>query len=110
MCETASLITSSSASGVKYIGLNVLVSYLVNMEAKEKLSVEYLEIDSTLLKNYRKLSKDSLDLYICMKIFRVSYCLFELTKIPSKNFKYLLVTMLPHHPSCIQPVNFNLVF
>ena len=49
LCETASLIISYSASGVKSIGFPVLGSFFVYMEAKEKLNVEYLEIYPTLL-------------------------------------------------------------
>ena len=41
LCDTDSLITSSLTSGVKYIALPVLGSYLVYMDAKEKLNVEY---------------------------------------------------------------------
>ena len=47
--DTASLITSSLTSGVKYIVLPVLGSSLVYMEAKEKLDAEYVEIYPTLL-------------------------------------------------------------
>ena len=51
LCKTACLIDSSSTYGVKFIGLSVIGSYLVNMEVKEKLNVEYIEIDPTLLQN-----------------------------------------------------------
>ena len=51
VCETASLITSSSDSGVKYFGLNFLGSYFLNMEEKAKLNVESINIDPILLKN-----------------------------------------------------------
>ena len=60
-CETASLITSSSISGVKSIGLPVRVSSIVQMEAKSKLNVKYFEIDTTLAKS-RKLAKSRLDI------------------------------------------------
>ena len=50
-CETASLITSSLSSGVKSIGWPVLWSSFVHMEAKEKLNVEYFDIEPTLLQN-----------------------------------------------------------
>ena len=40
-CETSSLITSSSASGVRYVGLPVIGSYFAHMESKAKLNVEY---------------------------------------------------------------------
>ena len=51
MCETASLITSYSTSGIKSIGFPVLGYPLVNIDAKEKLDVEYIEIDLNLLQN-----------------------------------------------------------
>ena len=51
LCETASLISSSLASGVKSIGLTVIGSYLVHMEARSKSNVEYTDIHPTLLKN-----------------------------------------------------------
>ena len=47
--ETTSIITLSSASGVKSIGFPVLGSSFVHMEAKVKLNVEYLDIDPNLL-------------------------------------------------------------
>ena len=49
LCETDFLINSSSFSGVKSIGLPVLVSFFVHMEEKANLNVEYLKIDPTLL-------------------------------------------------------------
>ena len=49
LCETASLITYYSSSGVKSFFLSVIVSFFVHIEAKEKLNVEYLEIDNALL-------------------------------------------------------------
>ena len=52
-CETASLINSFSWSGVKYIGLPVLGSSLVHMEAKAKLNVEYIKIYLTLFQKYQ---------------------------------------------------------
>ena len=48
-CDTSSLITSSSASGVKSIGLPVIGFYFVNMEAKAKLNVVCPEINPTVL-------------------------------------------------------------
>ena len=51
LCETASLISLSSTSGVKSIVLPFLGFYLVNMEAKAKLDMESLDIDPTILKN-----------------------------------------------------------
>ena len=51
LCETASLITSSSASGVKQIGFSVLCSSFVSMESRSKLDVVSLEIYPTLLQN-----------------------------------------------------------
>ena len=53
--ETASLITSSSDSGVRNIGFPVLVSSFLYMEAKERLNVWYLEIDPTILQNTENL-------------------------------------------------------
>ena len=55
LCETASIITSSSYSGVKSIGLLVLGYSFVNMEEKAKLNVEYIEIYPTLLQNSENL-------------------------------------------------------
>ena len=54
-CETVSLINSSSSSGVKPIGLPVLGSSFVHMEAKVNLNLEYLEIDTTFLQNSENL-------------------------------------------------------
>ena len=62
LCDTASLITSSSASWVKYISLPVIVSSLAHTYEKSKLIVEYLEIYHTLLEKSRKPSKSRLDL------------------------------------------------
>ena len=62
LCETASLITSPSTYGVKSIGLPILGSSLVHVEAKSKLNVESLEIYPTLLKNPANLLKPS---WIC---------------------------------------------
>ena len=56
-CETISLINSSSSSGVKPIVFPVHGSSLVNIEAKEKFKVEYLDIDTTLLQNKAKFLK-----------------------------------------------------
>ena len=49
LCETASLITSSSAYGVKSIYLPVIGFSLVHLEARNNLNVEYIEIDTILL-------------------------------------------------------------
>ena len=49
-CETASLITSYSTSGVKSIDLTVLGSHLVQMESKAKSNMGYIGIYTTLLK------------------------------------------------------------
>ena len=51
LCDNASLITSYSTYGVKYIVLPVIGSSILNMEAKEKLDIKSLEIYPTLLKN-----------------------------------------------------------
>ena len=48
LCETPPLITSDSTSGLKPIGLTVLGSSIVKIEAKSKLNVEYIEIDPNL--------------------------------------------------------------
>ena len=48
-CETESLITSSSTSGVKSTSLPILCPYIFHMDSKEKLNVKYLEIDPSLL-------------------------------------------------------------
>ena len=50
-CEAASLITSHLYSGVKTIVLRVIDSSFLRMKSKEKLNVEYLEIDLILLQN-----------------------------------------------------------
>ena len=50
-CNTASLLTSSSTSWGKSIDLPVIGSFLVNMEAKAKLKVEYIDIDRNILQN-----------------------------------------------------------
>ena len=55
LCETISLITSSSTSGVKTIGLTFLGSSILHMDAKAKLNLEYREIDPTLLQNLSNL-------------------------------------------------------
>ena len=57
LCETVSLINPSSTYRIKSIGLPVLSSYLVNMESKAKLNLEYIEIDPTLLQNPENLLK-----------------------------------------------------
>ena len=51
LCEPASLITSHLYSGVKTIVLPVIDSSFLRMKSKEKLNVEYLEIDLILLQN-----------------------------------------------------------
>ena len=48
LCETEPKITSCLTNGVKSSGLHVLGSLIVHMEAKEKLNIEYLDIDPTL--------------------------------------------------------------
>ena len=64
-CDSDSLITSSSASVVKYIGLPVLGSSWVHMDTKAKLNVEYLEIDTTLLQNTEnRLNPDCISKYV----------------------------------------------
>ena len=50
MCETESLMTPYSTSGIKFIGLNVVGSSRVHIKSKERLNVESLEIDPTILK------------------------------------------------------------
>ena len=56
-CDTASVITSSSASGVKYVALTFLGSFLFHIESKANLDVKYLETDTTLLQNPENLLK-----------------------------------------------------
>ena len=58
--ETVSLITSYSTSEVKYIYFTVIGYPLVLMEAKEKLNVESLDIDTNLLQNPDNLLKPAL--------------------------------------------------
>ena len=53
--ETASLITSSSTYGVKSIGLTVIGSYPVNMEANAKLNAGYIKTNPTLLEKLENL-------------------------------------------------------
>ena len=50
MCDTASSIPSFSTSGVKSIGFPGIEFSLVYIEIKEKLNVEYPEMDTTLMK------------------------------------------------------------
>ena len=50
-CKAASLIASSSVFALKFIGFPVIGSSFVHMEAKAKLNMEYLGIDSNLLQN-----------------------------------------------------------
>ena len=51
LCDTESLITSSSTSRVKSIGLPVIGFYLVITYTKENINVESLDIDHNSLKN-----------------------------------------------------------
>ena len=51
LCENSSLITASSTSGVKYIGLPVIGSSIFHIEANAKLNVEYIEIYSTIFQH-----------------------------------------------------------
>ena len=64
LCETTSLISSLSYSGVKSIGLPVLGSSFVHTEEKARLNVEYHDINTTLLKNPSNLLKPDLSLII----------------------------------------------
>ena len=59
LCDTEYLITSSSTSKVKSIGLPALGSSLVHMDIKTKLNVEYLKIDPNLMKNTENLLNQS---------------------------------------------------
>ena len=62
LCETASIISSYSWFGVKYIGLTFLGPSFVYMDATARLLVEYIENYHTILQNSEKLAKASLDI------------------------------------------------
>ena len=80
LCDTAYIIPSCSTSGIKYIGLTVLGSPLIHMEAKEKINMDSLEIDPPLLKNLENLLKPAW-ISNSGRIFLVSYFLFVFPKI-----------------------------
>ena len=60
LCETFSIITAYSAAGVQSIGLLFLGSYFLYMDSKASLNVEFLEMDTNLLKNPENLLKPDL--------------------------------------------------
>ena len=99
-CETDSLITSYSASGVKPIGLTVLGSSIVHTEAKSRLNVKYLKMYPTHLQNPENLLKPAwisnygrkfseqtiVFLYFPKYQVKIEYFLFVSTHVASSSF------------------------